>query len=408
MTRSSTLPSYNQEPLRLLYLADIRFPLERANGIQTMETCYALAARGHRVTLAVRPDTARPARDPFVFYGLPASSRLCVDQAVVWGPPPVRRVGYLAYALTRAIGRTHNDLVFTRDLGLASAVLSLPRALRPPVVHESHGFAPVFAETRHDLVSGARPAGWAKRTRLLRRERRVWREAEGYVTTTRGVAAELTARFGPRELVVTIPNGVRLPTDRRFVPPHPRSAPLVVYAGHLYPWKGVDLLLRALARLPATRGLIIGGHPREVDLPRARALADELGLTDRVTFTGLVDVARVPALLVEGDLLALPTTATPSASSYTSPLKMFEYLAAGKPIVASDLPAIREILRDGENAVLVEPDSAGALASAIDRLSKDHTLAGRIARTAFDQATTYGWDRRAERLEALMTAVVGK
>ena len=57
--------------MRLLYLADIRFPLERANGIQSMETCHALASRGHRVTMVVRPDTQRPPRDPWVFYGLP-------------------------------------------------------------------------------------------------------------------------------------------------------------------------------------------------------------------------------------------------------------------------------------------------------------------------------------------------
>ena len=57
--------------MRILYFADIRFPLERANGIQTMETCHALAERGHEVHLVVRPDTHTPARDPFEFYGLP-------------------------------------------------------------------------------------------------------------------------------------------------------------------------------------------------------------------------------------------------------------------------------------------------------------------------------------------------
>ncbi len=57
--------------MRILYLADIRFPLERANGIQTMETCHALASRGHTVTLVVRPDTQSPARDPFAYYALP-------------------------------------------------------------------------------------------------------------------------------------------------------------------------------------------------------------------------------------------------------------------------------------------------------------------------------------------------
>jgi hypothetical protein len=67
--------------LRILYLADIRFPLERANGIQTIHTCHALACRGHEVTLLVRPDTAAAARDPFEFYGLSPTRTLRIEQA---------------------------------------------------------------------------------------------------------------------------------------------------------------------------------------------------------------------------------------------------------------------------------------------------------------------------------------
>jgi hypothetical protein len=76
--------------VRILYLADIRFPLERANGIQTIETCHALAERDHAVRLLVRPDTARPPRDPFDFYGLTPHARLLVQRAPVVGPALVR------------------------------------------------------------------------------------------------------------------------------------------------------------------------------------------------------------------------------------------------------------------------------------------------------------------------------
>ena len=71
LSQSPRARSGRRVPVEILYLADIRFPLERANGIQSMETCHALAARGHDVTLIVRPDTQSPARDPFAFYGLP-------------------------------------------------------------------------------------------------------------------------------------------------------------------------------------------------------------------------------------------------------------------------------------------------------------------------------------------------
>ena len=82
--------------MNILYLSDIRFPLERANGIQTMETCYALTERGHSVQLVVRPDTYLPARDPFKFYGLAPTARLTFEYAPVIGSPVVRRAVYMA------------------------------------------------------------------------------------------------------------------------------------------------------------------------------------------------------------------------------------------------------------------------------------------------------------------------
>jgi glycosyltransferase involved in cell wall biosynthesis len=83
-------------------------------------------------------------------------------------------------------------------------------------------------------------------------------------------------------------------------------------------------------------------------------------------------------------------------------LKLFEYLAAGRPIVASDLPALREILRDRENAWLVPADDPAALASALDAVARDRALAVRLAKTAFDEAAEYSWDRRAERIERVL------
>ena len=78
--------------LQIVYVADIRFPLERANGIQTMETCHALASRGHAVHLIVRPDTQQPARDPYVYYGLPRLQGFDIEPATVFGPAAVRRL----------------------------------------------------------------------------------------------------------------------------------------------------------------------------------------------------------------------------------------------------------------------------------------------------------------------------
>src|SRR4030095_11914090 len=92
---------------------------------------------------------------------------------------------------------------------------------------------------------------------------------------------------------------------------------------------------------------------------------------------------------------------------YTSPLKLFEYLAAGRPIVASNLPALREGLTDGINAGLVEPGNAAALASALNGLANNPQLADRLARRAFADASLYSWDARAARLAPGLRAAAG-
>jgi glycosyltransferase involved in cell wall biosynthesis len=392
--------------VRILYLADIRFPLERANGIQTIETCAALARRGHTVRLLVRPDTAHPPRDPFAFYDLPPHAGIGIGHAPVAGPETLRRIIYLATALSDVVRSAGTvDVVVTRDLGVATFVLRLPRRLRAPLVYESHGFAPLVAETRPDLISGAGQASPAKIRRLLAREARVWQGAEGYVTISKGLAVDLEHRFGSRPALAAVPDGTRAATGPYA--PRPRAGPPVVaYVGHLYPWKGVDVLLRALTRLADVKGLIVGGHPAEGDLQRLRTLGAELGLSDRVTFTGQVPREQVPQILERADVLVMPHTTTPLSERYASPLKLFEYMAAGRPIVASNLQAVREVLRDGENSWLVPASDPEALASGIAGVLSDTERADRIARTAFAEASSYTWDRRAERLESLLEQAV--
>jgi len=394
-------------PLECLCLADIRFPLERANGIQIFETCHALASRGHRVTLLVRDDTHRPRRDPFEFYGLPAIAALRVARLPMAGPHALRRMAYLVAAVWHAWRWNRlRGCVLTRDLGVASAVLGLPVMCRPKLVYESHGFAPVFARTMPELVQGKVAGGHAKIERLLRREERVWLGADGYVTTTGFLATELRTRFGNRPSLVTIPNGVRLPAHRVRTPKSNTRPTIVGYAGHFYPWKGVDVLVEALGQLPDVRALIIGGHPGERDVARVTAVAQKVGADSRIEFTGLVEPSRVPSLLGRADILVLPTVETASAD-YTSPLKLFEYFAAGKPVLASDLPPIREIVRDGENGVLFAAGNPQSLALAIRRVQHDDALAARLASAAFAEADRYSWQARAGRLEALLLNVAG-
>ena len=395
--------------MRILYLADIRFPLERANGIQSMETCHALARRGHRVTLIVRPDTRVPARDPYAFYGLPRIDALTIELSPTAPMPAARRAAYLSFAAGRSIGHARHDLIFTRDLGLASLLVRLPRAARTPLVYEAHGIAADVAASLPMLLAQAPAASPAKLRRLERREARVWRDADGYVTITAGLATELTRRFGTRDRIAVIPDGVRFTAGAAGNLPEkddPGHVFTIGYAGHLYPWKGADLVVEAAAALPGTRALILGGQDGETDLQRLRTLATTLDCASRITFTGALPPPDVASRLREADVLLLPNPASAISTSFTSPLKLFEYMAAGKPIVASDLPSIREVLRDGENALLVPPGNPPALTAAIRRLREDPELAAKLAAQARHDALDYTWDRRAERLETLFNEVV--
>ena len=390
--------------MRVLYFADIRFPLERANGIQTMETCFALAERGHTVHLVVKPDTQSPSRDPFEFYDLPRTPSLIVERAnAPAGAGLAARLGYLSFVFGRAFGKARGDIIMTRDLGVASALLRVPNGMRPRLVFESHGYAPDVAAALPDLVATARPASAAKLRRLAKKEASVWAAADGYVTITRALAADLERRHGTRTSLAVIPDGVRLAARAPSPPP---DEPVAAYAGHLYAWKGVDVLLQAIAQVPGIAGLIVGGHAAEPDLARVKQLATDLGIADRVTFTGLVEPSRVTAHLARATMLVLPNPASAISTNFTSPLKLFEYMASGRAIVASDLPSIREILQHGRDALLVEPGNPAAIAAALRTLVADKPLAERLARTALEEAASYTWARRAEGLETLFTAVV--
>jgi glycosyltransferase involved in cell wall biosynthesis len=260
-----------------------------------------------------------------------------------------------------------------------------------------------MAAERPTALTGAAPASWRKLLRLTARESRVWRAAAGYITLTRVHQQELEDRFGMRANSAVIPDGVRLDPARTLQRPPPPPF-TVTYAGHLYPWKGVDVLLSALAELPHVQARIVGGQPGETDHVRLDRVARDKGVSDRVTFTGWLPPASVAAELARAHALVLPNTPTLTSERYTSPLKLFEYLAAGRPIVASDLPALREVLRQDDNALLVEPGSPSELAAALRRVMGDQTLAAGLSRRAFDDAAYYGWATRAQRIDVVLDA----
>lgn len=388
--------------MTILSFADTRFPIERANGVQTMATCRAVAARGHHVTLLVRPDSAAVPRDPFQFYGVTPLPSFVIEPV---GAVASRRLHMLWTGLRRAMA-PGIDLVYTRDLGLASLLARLPVSRRPRLVYESHGIAPVVAAAMPALLGSSAVLPSARKlARLDRREALVWKRADAYVTITQTLADDLVARYGPRNRVFIVPDGAN-PVSGPSTPHAPSSRVCAAYAGHLYPWKGVDVFLHALAATPELDGLIVGGHPGEADLNRVTELAKSLDLGARLRITGLLPPHEVAAALARADIFVLPNTATAISERYTSPLKLFEYMARGGAIIASDLPALREVLTHDSTAWLVPPGDATALAGALSLLAANRPLRERLGQAAKALSAHFTWERRAERLDLVFTAAV--
>ncbi|HEY7509576.1 MAG TPA: glycosyltransferase [Vicinamibacteria bacterium] len=391
----------------VLVPADIRFPLERANGVQIVKTAAALARTGTPTTLLVRRSDPRPTAEVLAGYGVTPHPCLRVRRLAVLhrrGSYVLPRGSFLLRALaasSRALLR--GELVFTRDLQLADLLVRLPR--RGAVVYEAHAVEALMYTERAALYGSAERADPAKARRLARRETRVWRRAGAFVATTAGIRDAFVEAHGPRERVHVVPNGCDVPEDRRFPGLAAERPPRVLYAGQLYPWKGVDVLVQAMALVPGARLVILGGLAGEVDLARVQARVEALGLAGRTEMPGTRPQAEVAAELARAAVVAVPFLRSAMTERHTSPIKAFEALAAGRPLVATDLPSTREFLRDGENALLVPAGDAPALAAAIRRVLEDHALAERLARAAWAAAPAFSWDARGRTLRALFDEV---
>ena len=169
----------------------------------------------------------------------------------------------------------------------------------------------------------------------------------------------------------------------------PRDGNLVVYTGHLYVNKGVEQLVQAASDTDSSV-YIVGGY--EEDLQRVKS---EVNVPENVTFTGFVQPSEIPKYQRASDILV--ATAKPDAEYY-SPLKLFEYMAAGKPIVATYTDAFAEVLTDDKNCIFVSSGDSKEMAEAIEDLLSDTELRTRLGESNCEAAKQYSWTRRAERI----------
>ena len=224
-----------------------------------------------------------------------------------------------------------------------------------------------------------------------------------YVCVSPHLAELVRAKGVPPERVHVVPNAVRPgPPARVGLRSLRGDRPLIVSAGRLHPKKGFDVLIRAAARLQGEGlefDLAIAGEGEE--RPALEALIASLGLERRVRLAGWLD--DVPAFLAEGDLFAMPS------HQEGWPLVLLEAMAAGLPIVASDIDGVREMLAPGGIGVLVPPADEAALAAVVGRLLRQPAEAAALGMAAREVARSeHGMERLEQRLTAVLEPVFAK
>jgi glycosyltransferase involved in cell wall biosynthesis len=215
-----------------------------------------------------------------------------------------------------------------------------------------------------------------------------------------GTLKRIVERAGvPAGRIEVVPNGINLAEYADLPRREGHSGRVILgFVGFVRDWHGLDTVIAAMAaagdRVPVDL-IAVGDGPARSDLERQAAA---LGLVDRVHFTGLQAREQVPALIAGFDIALQPRVV-----EYASPLKIFEYMAAGRAIVAPDQENIREILRDGETALLFDPARPEALWQAIQRLAGDAALRQRLGSAARAEIVRrdYTWAGNARRVVGL-------
>ncbi len=369
--------------MKIAVITNSRIPSLTANSIQAMKVCQALAQLGHEIRVFAPRETA-----PATWDTLASHYGLSTPFEIEWLPSKsaLKRYDFTVHSIfvTR---KFEADMVYTWLLN--PAVLAL--WLGWPVILEIH------AEVTGLLGPWLMRLFWRSSTR------------KRMLVTTRPLrdSIEMVASLMfPEDEVQIAPNGVDL-VQYESLPDAAEARRRLGFAekmtlgftGHIYPGRGADLLFELARRMPDVNFLWVGGSPDEVAYWRDR-LAD--AGASNVTMTGFVENSRLPLYQAAADILLMPYGRSISASSgqeiaeVINPMKMFDYMAAGRAIVSADLSVIHEVLND-ENAIFCEPGDADTWERALRALLADEPRRLALGAQARKDVARYSWVARAER-----------
>lgn len=361
--------------MKILYVANIRFPTEKAHGIQIMKICEAFKLAGHDVELIVPSRSTQIKTDPFDYYAIKTKF-------------PIRRL--LTLDLTR-----YGRLWFYVQTAIFSISAFVYTFFRDKDIVFGRDEAPLLLISFHSkVVWETHTGGLNMFTKLLLNRK------PKIISITQGLKDFYVNNGVKKESILVAPDGV---DARQFDIPIskeearnkvslPQDKKIVLYTGHLYDWKGAHILAEAANFLPKDTSVVfVGGTEKDVESFKKR-----FGSIQNVSILGRKPYASMPLYMKAADVLTLPNSPVNDISSlYTSPMKLFEYMASNRPIVASDLPSIREILNES-NSVLVIPDNPKLLADGIAKALNDSDFAKLLSDRSYSESKQYIWRERAE------------
>lgn len=368
--------------MRIYYLSGSVVPSRSANAVHVMKMAQALAAAGHDVTLFARrsPESSGDCSD-WAYFGVRENFGIVKSS---W--PSIPGVGGVLYAksvLKHLKSGSVPDLLYGRH----ATSLLMARDLGCPIRFEAHAPPPdsLRARVLGRLLFSATFDKLIVISNALRKE-----------------FLRLYPKLNPEKVIVAHDGaddvGVSTGSSPIRIEKCQGAVADIGYVGHLYPGKGMELIDLISGRMQEVTFHVIGGTERDVQFWREKAKNRE-----NLRIYGHVPHSGVPRLLEQFDIVLAPYQhqvrvhgGKGDVASWMSPLKLFEYMASGKAMIVSDLPVLREVIRDGENGVLCPPDDVEAWVTSIRRLvanpEKIRQLGSRALREFLEK---YTWSQRA-------------